>query len=70
MSRNTEPLKRYYHRKLMDELNETMIVVKVWLFDLESLKQHSRKPTVQELDSLQARINQVLQKENELVRKI
>ncbi len=50
----------YRHEQLMDELNEFMIACKVHLFNLPVKKP---KPTVQEMDSLQARINSVLKQD-------
>jgi hypothetical protein len=59
-------LKRYKHQKLMNELNDMMIRIKVHLF-LESTadKMAHSKPKMKEIDELTNKIMKVLQKDNE-----
>lgn len=53
-------LMEYKHENLMWELNEFMIAVKVHLYNLPV---NISKPTVDEMDSLQQRLNQVLKQD-------
>lgn len=57
---------QYEHEALMNELNDFMIAVKVWTGSgewPEDIKQRYAKPDVKYIDSLQRRINEVLQKD-------
>jgi hypothetical protein len=60
MSHQRYELLEYKNKYLIEELNEFMIAVKVYLFDVPIKR---TKPTVEEIDSLQARINTILKQD-------
>lgn len=60
MSHFREPLKEYRHQQLMDDLNELLICVKVHLYGLQVQRP---KPTVEDLDMMQHRVNEVLRQD-------
>lgn len=66
MSRHRQEPMEYTNADLMDELNEFMIAVKTHLYNLPV---NYRKPTVKEIDQLQARIHQVLRQDAKPMRK-
>jgi hypothetical protein len=59
----------YKNAELMEELNDFMITVKVWLNPelfgeaIANVKNRHQKPTIMEMDSLHSRVRQVLQKD-------
>ena len=64
MCRQREPLKYYHNNELMLELNDMMIRLKIHLIDdCESYREKYTKPTPQELDRLQSKINEILRKD-------
>jgi hypothetical protein len=52
----------YKNQQLMDNLNEFVIDIKTHLFDLKINRQ---KPTIEEIDLMQQRINEVLKQHAE-----
>lgn len=66
MCRQRQELMEYANAYLMDELNEFMIAVKTHLYNLPV---NYRKPTVKEIDQLQARIHHVLRQDAKPMRK-
>jgi hypothetical protein len=69
MSRQPNTPMEYKHRELMDELNELMIAVKLHLLadniilGVNDLEKRYPKPSMDEIDAMHQRINQVLQQE-------
>lgn len=68
MCRQPNTPMEYKHQELMNELNEFMISVKVHLHTQEfgradGLLDRYAKPDIKYIDSLQRRINEVLQKD-------
>lgn len=54
----------YENQQLMDDLNEFMIIAKVWLFEEAArLRDRRPKPTPQEMDNLMLRILRVLKQD-------
>lgn len=60
----------YKHRELMNELNNFMIAVKLWIHaggpfesQMEEVKKSYPKPTTEQIDDLHRRINGVLQQD-------
>lgn len=60
-----EPMKIYRHNDLILELNDMMIRLKIHLYhsDNEKLVENHPKPTSDELDEIQSKINRILQKD-------
>lgn len=65
MSRIMEPPKNYKHQKLMDDFNDLMIKIKIYLFGNEKMKKVRNKPTSEEIDKIFWQIMEILQKDNE-----
>ena len=71
MSKHTEPLRLYKYDKLMEELNDMILRIKVHTlsgFPDEVRKKYSL-PTCQELDSLNTRLQCALRENSELMKK-
>ena len=53
--------KRIINQGLIDELNELFVNIKIHLFDVDpKLKANRPKPTVEEMDRIHAKVEQVL----------
>ncbi len=53
--------KRIINQGLIDELNELFANIKIHLFDLDpKLKANRPKPTIEEIDTIHAKVDQVL----------
>lgn len=78
MSHPRQELMEYKNQILMDELNEFCIALKIWLHPecLKSvvdkaagLQRRYPKPSVEEIDHLQSRINEELRKDSRPMRR-
>lgn len=64
MSRRLFPPQDYKNQQLMDELNEFCIQLKVWLCEeTKALRERFPKPTSQDIDNMQNRLNRVLKED-------
>lgn len=63
MRKKFEPLMEYKNQGLMDELNEFMVAVKVWMLPIKELQGRTNKPTVSEIDQIQQKLNEVLRRD-------
>ena len=65
-SRIAPPQKRIVNQKLIDELNEFMLRVKVHLFDeIKGMRRVRKKPTIEEIDTIHAKLDQILSQDQE-----
>ena len=63
MGRIAEEQKLLKHSKLLDDFNEMQIAIKAHLFDIKEIQERYPKPTIQEMDKMNARIRQALEVE-------
>lgn len=57
--------KRYKHQELMTDLNNMMIRIKSHLYGTIELKNRYKLPEIKELDELQHKIVEILEKDSE-----
>ena len=63
--RIARPQKRIINQCLISELNELLVDIKVHLFDIDKLKKEHPKPTLEEIDKIHAKVDEVLFREQE-----